>query len=79
MGRIQYFLVNETRKEFCSFNDRAPIYEELKRCMDAWPKWKSTDAIKINGENESNASDLWDYLTMNLEYKDLEYEQHMMK
>jgi hypothetical protein len=78
MARIQYFLANETRKEFCSFNDRAPIHEELKRIMDAWPTWKSTDVIKIKGENESNASDLWDYLTMNLEYKDLEYEQHMM-
>ena len=77
MSRIQYFLVNETRKEFCSFNDRVPIHEELKRIMELWSRWKSVDRIMIRGQEESKGTDLWDHLTMNLEYKDLDYDEHM--
>jgi hypothetical protein len=77
MSSILYYLVNETHKEFCSFNARIPIYEELKRSIDAWPKWASTDKIMIKGQDESKGSDLWDYLTMTLLYKDLDYAEHM--
>ena len=77
MGRIQYYLVNETHKEFCFFNTRISIHDELKRIMDTWPRWKPTDTIKIQGEDESKGSDLWDHLTVNLCYKDLDYHEHM--
>ena len=77
MGRIQYYLVNETQKEFCFFNPRISIHDELKRIMDAWPRWKPTDTIKIEGEDEAKAPDLWDHLTVNLCYKDLDYDSHM--
>jgi hypothetical protein len=76
MSRIQYYLVNHTHKEFCYFNARIPLYEELKRIMGAWPKWASTDTIMIKGEDESKAPDLWDNLTMNLNYRDLDYDEH---
>jgi hypothetical protein len=77
MGRILYYLVNETHKEFCFFNDRVPIYEELKRIIDTWSKWSPADRIIIKGQEDSKGSDLWDHLTMNLEYKDLDYYEHM--
>jgi hypothetical protein len=77
MSRIQYYLVNHTRKEFCYFNARAPVYEELKRITEAWPKWKTTDTIMIKGEDESKAPDMWENLTMNLRYRDLDYDEHM--
>lgn len=70
-------MVNHTHKEFCYFNDRIPVYEELKRIAEAWPKWKTTDTIMIKGEDESKHPDTWDYLTINLQYKDLDYEEHM--
>lgn len=76
MGRIQYYLVNDSKKEFCSFNARIPIYQELKRIMDAWTSWALTDTIRIHGEEECNGPDLWEYLTENLEYRDLEYDEH---
>ena len=75
MGPIHYYLVNHTRKEFCYFNARVPVYEELKRVMDAWPKWVSTDTIMIKGEEESKAPDIWENLTLNLGYKDLDYDE----
>jgi hypothetical protein len=31
----------------------------------------------IKGQDESKGSDLWDYLTMTLLYKDLDYAEHM--
>lgn len=76
MGRVQYYLINHTRKEFCALDARLPLYHELKRIMETWPKWVSTDTIMIKGEDESNAPDTWEYLTMNLKYKDLDYDEH---
>lgn len=77
MSRIQYYLVNHTHKEFCYFNARIPIYEELKRIIDTWPKWATTDTIKIEGDDESKYPDLWQHLTVNLQYRDLDYDEHM--
>jgi len=76
MGRIQYYLVNETKKEFCFFNARIPIHDELKRIMENWSSWVATDSIKIYGEEESKGPDLWEHLTINLEYRDLDYDKH---
>jgi hypothetical protein len=72
-----YYFVNETHKEFCTFNDRVPVYEDLKRVIDTWPKWVLTDRIMIKGQDESKSCDLWDHLTMNLNYKDLDYAENM--
>jgi hypothetical protein len=77
MGRINYYLVNYTRLEFCLFNDRLPIFEELQRILDKYPKWQSKDAMMIKGEDESNAPDMWENLTVNLQYKDLDYDEQI--
>jgi hypothetical protein len=76
MSRIQYYLVNHTLQEFCVFNERIPIYEELKRIADTWPKWSTTHTIMIRGQDESKAEDVWEYLTINLKYKDLDYDEN---
>ena len=76
MGGIQYYLVNHSRKEFCYFNARIPLYEELKRIMETWSAWKTTDTIMIKGQDESHGSDMWDHLTINLMYRDLDYDEH---
>lgn len=75
MGRIQYYLVNYTKLEFCIFNDRIPVFEELKRILDKYPNWKSTDAMMIKGEDEAKAPDLWENLAINLQYTDLDYNE----
>ena len=77
MGRIMYYFVNETHKEFCVSNHRVPVYEELNRAIDSWPRWASTDRILIQGQEESKPEDFWDHLTMNLKYTDLDYAEHM--
>lgn len=76
MGRIQYYLVNHTLQEFCTFDSRVIIYEELKRVLEAWPRWQNTHTIMVKGEDESNAPDLWEHMTINLNYKDLDYGEH---
>jgi hypothetical protein len=30
----------------------------------------------IKGQDESKAEDLWEYFTINLKYKDLDYDEH---
>ena len=75
MAKIHYYLVNESKKEFCYFNARISIHEELKRIMDTWASWTPTDTIKLHGDDESKGPDLWEHLTVNLEYRDLDYDQ----
>jgi hypothetical protein len=45
--------------------------------MENWSSWVATDSIKIYGEEESKGPDLWEHLTINLEYRDLDYDKHM--
>jgi hypothetical protein len=44
--------------------------------MENWSSWVATDSIKIYGEEESKGPDLWEHLTINLEYRDLDYDKH---
>jgi len=77
MGPIHYYLVNHTKLEFCFFNHRVPVFEELKRILDKYPTWKSTDAIMVEGEDVAQAPDLWENLSMNLQYKELESDEDL--
>lgn len=77
MGRINYYLVNYTRLEFCFFNDRLPVFEELARILAKYPTWQSKDVMMIKGEDESNHPDVWDNLTINLQYKFLDSDEQI--
>jgi hypothetical protein len=76
MGKIQYYLVNHTRKEFCWFNAKRSLYEELDDLFAKYTQWSRTEMIRIEGEEESKSPDLWDHLTQNLCYLDLNYHEH---
>ena len=55
-----YYLVNHTRKEFYSFDNKQSIFKILKESL-AFPEWKDTDEIHVESE----------YL-YDLEYRDLQ-------
>ena len=74
MARIQYYLVNNTQKEFCWFNAKRPMFEEIERIFANYTKWSKTDSVFVQGEDESK-SELWERLTENLGYTHLNYHQ----
>jgi hypothetical protein len=77
MGGVMVYLVNHSRKEFCWFNVRVPVFEELNRIMAANKSWVSSHTIMIQAQDESKGSDLWDHLVYNLTYTDLDYAENM--
>ena len=74
MERIHYYLVNNTRKEFCWFNAKRPMFEEIESIFAKYTKWSKTDSIFIKGD-EASKPDLWEKLTENMGYTDLNYHQ----
>jgi len=76
MGKIQYYLVNDTRKEFCWFNAKRPLFGELDELFAKYRQWSRTDTIRIEGEEESKGPDLWEDLTVTRRYLDLNYDEH---
>ena len=61
-----YYLVNHTRKEFYSFDNKQSIFKILKESL-AYPEWKDTDEIHVESEHGSYIEHLYD-----LEYKNLQ-------
>ena len=76
MGKIQYYLVNDTRKEFCWFSAKRPLFEELDELFAKYRQWSRTHTIRIEGEEESKGPDLWEDLTITRRYLDLNYDEH---
>lgn len=76
MGRMMHYLVNVTRKEFCSVDLRRPLFPEIERVFAQW-NWTPSDMLYIESQDEAKGSDLWDELTMNRAYKDMDYDEVM--
>lgn len=76
MGRMMHYLVNATRKEFCSVDLRRPLFPEIERALTQW-SWARSDMLYIESQDEAKGSDLWDELTMNRIYRDMDYDEVM--
>ena len=56
---------------------KKPVLDEINRVFDEHSAWKRTENVFVEAQDESHGCDLWDHLTMNMEYTDLDYDQHM--
>ena len=73
MSPPSYYLVNHTRKEFCFFDNELPIFLVLESALQKHTNWKNTDNVRIKSENSGSCIVL-EYLTNDMEYKNLDYD-----
>jgi len=66
-----YYFVNDTRKEFCLFDNYISIFFSLDNAIANNPGWKNTDKIIIESELAGYTS-LIEYLINERGYKDLD-------
>ena len=69
-----YYLINHTRKEFCNFNTKIPVFELLSMILNVYPTWNNTDDIKVDSEYSNDSSLLFIHLIKDLKYKDLDHQ-----
>jgi hypothetical protein len=69
-----YYLLNHTRKEFCSFDTKIPVFELLAMIIKLYPTWNTTDDIKVDSEYTSDSPLLFIHLIKDLKYKDLDHQ-----
>jgi len=68
-----YYLINHTRKEFCSFDTKIPVFELLNMIMKLYPTWNTTDDIKVDSEYTSDSPLLFTHLIKDLDHQTPEY------
>jgi hypothetical protein len=72
MSPPSYYLVNHTRKEFCLFENELPIFLALEIVLDKHKNWRNLDNVLIESDNSGSCIVL-EYLTNEMEYKNLDY------
>ena len=73
MSPPSYYFINHTRKEFCSFDNNKPIFQELTEALHWNIGWTFQDFIHIDKEL-SNSTVLIEYLMTEKGYKYLDLE-----
>ena len=73
MSPICYYFVNNTRKEFCLFNNEISILLSLSNAIESNAGWKNTDKICVDSE-DAGYTNLIEYLINEMGYTDLDYQ-----
>jgi hypothetical protein len=72
MSPICYYFVNNTRKEFCLFNNEISIFYSLSNAIENNAGWKNTDSIAIETEIAGETA-LMGYLINKKGFKDMDW------
>jgi len=68
-----HYLINYSKKEFCKFNNKIPIFQILNTYLNIHNHWKITDDIRIDCEWSSDSLLLLMHLSNDLEFKNLDF------
>ena len=72
MSEPTYYFINNTRREFCYFDNDYSIFQELTNAVNFNTGWTLQDDIRIHSE-PSNSTVLVE-LMIDLQFKNLDYE-----
>ena len=73
MSLPSYYFVNHSCEEFCWFDNRCPIFQELTHIIKWNHRWTLEDNICVESEL-SDSTVLIEYLINDLQYKNLDYD-----
>lgn len=73
MSPPTYYFVNYTCKEFCWFNNKSPIFQELTHIVKWNHRWTLEDNIHVESEL-SGSTFLIEHLVNDLQFVNLDYD-----